>query len=227
MNTCAACGTNNVDGTRFCVQCGAALAPTPGAWRTPTEELRTPATASPPIGGPYAPPTIYGQTAVAPTAYVPTLPYAEWGDRAFAALIDGAITFGILILLTFICVALGAVGAGIGGSDSAAPIVIFLFGIFISALSIFGFGLYNKIYLVSKRGASIGQNIQHLKVVDATGRIPPVGPLSLRLLVQVGLFMVPGVNGLLVLLDLLFPLWDEKKQTIHDKAASTYVIKKV
>ena len=46
------------------------------------------------------------------------------------------------------------------------------------------------------------------------------------LLTQVGLSIVPFVGWILVLLDLLFPLWDEKKQTIHDKAASTYVIKR-
>ena len=37
MATCTSCGTNNVEGTQFCVQCGAALAPTappPESWRT-------------------------------------------------------------------------------------------------------------------------------------------------------------------------------------------------
>ena len=36
MATCTSCGTNNVEGTQFCVQCGAALmaAPPPESWRT-------------------------------------------------------------------------------------------------------------------------------------------------------------------------------------------------
>ena len=37
MATCTSCGTNNVEGTQFCVQCGAALAPSappPESWRT-------------------------------------------------------------------------------------------------------------------------------------------------------------------------------------------------
>ncbi len=35
MATCATCGTNNVDGTKFCVSCGAdlATAPAPESWR--------------------------------------------------------------------------------------------------------------------------------------------------------------------------------------------------
>ena len=35
----------------------------------------------------------------------------------------------------------------------------------------------------------------------------------------------PGLVGALVLLDVLWPLWDEQKQTLHDKAAGTFVIK--
>ena len=241
MAICATCGTNNIDGTKFCVQCGATLAPAPGAWRTPTEELNAPpaggsAPTATPTGNPYAspnltfqtpqpPPAIYGQPGAMPTAYGAALPYAEWGDRVIAALIDGAINVGIMIVLFIIFSVLAGIGGAVGGSDN--PIIggTICFGTFIAMLSVFGFGLYNKIYLVSKRGSSIGQNFQKLKVVDAGGNIPSVGTLLLRLLAQMGLGFVPFVGWILVLVDLLFPLWDEKKQTIHDKAASTYVIK--
>ena len=49
MPVCASCGTNNVEGTKFCVSCGAALAsaPAPESWRTPTSELDRPADAGP------------------------------------------------------------------------------------------------------------------------------------------------------------------------------------
>ena len=242
MAICASCGTNNVDGTKFCVQCGAALAPSPGAWRTPTEELNAPAggpSTQQPQGSPYAPPPVnptfqtpppppvpYAYTTPAPTAYGAALNYAQWGDRVIAALIDGGITIGIMIVLFIIFGVLAGIGGAVGGSDNnPLPGGIFCFGMLITFISIFGFGIYNKIYLVSKRGSSIGQNVQKLRVVDAAGNIPQTGTLVLRLLVQSGLGMVPMVGWILVLLDLLFPLWDEKKQTIHDKAASTYVIK--
>ena len=37
---------------------------------------------------------------------------------------------------------------------------------------------------------------------------------------------VPQVGGLYYLVDVLWPLWDGKKQALHDKAASTAVVKK-
>jgi uncharacterized RDD family membrane protein YckC len=242
MAICASCGTNNVDGTKFCVQCGAALAPSPGAWRTPTEELNAPAggSAPQPTSSPYTPPPSpnptfqtpppppvpYGYATPAPTAYGTPMNYAQWGDRVVAALIDGGINVGIMIVLFIIFGVLAGLGSAVGGSDNnPLPGGIFCVGMLITFISIFGFGIYNKIYLVSKRGSSIGQNVQKLKVVDAAGNIPQTGTLVLRLLVQTGLGMVPMVGWILVLVDLLFPLWDEKKQTIHDKAASTFVIK--
>ncbi len=241
MNTCASCGTNNIDGTKFCVQCGAALAPSPGAWRTPTEELNAPATGSTPRPTSNYPPTAaptpymsqpmpsqplaYGQP-TQPTAFG-QLRYAEWGERALGALIDYGISLGIMIVLFIVFGVLAGIGGAVGGGGDGNPLLggVICFGTVIGFLSLFGFGIYNKIYLVSKRGASIGQNSQHLKVVDAAGNIPSIGTLILRLLVQSGLGLVPMVGAVLVLVDLLFPLWDEKKQTIHDKAASTFVIK--
>jgi uncharacterized RDD family membrane protein YckC len=239
MAICATCGTNNVDGTKFCVQCGAALAPTPGGWRTPTEELNAPASSGAPAGSPYAPPPTsnptfqtpppppvpYGYGTPAPTAYGAPMRYAEWGDRVVAALIDGGINIAIMIVLFIVFGVLAGIGGAVGGDNNPLPGGIFCLGMLITFVSVFGFGLYNKVFLVSKRGASIGQNIQKLKVVDAMGNIPSIGTLILRLLVQTGLGIIPMVGWLLVILDLLFPLWDDKKQTIHDKAASTFVIK--
>ncbi|HEX8178976.1 MAG TPA: RDD family protein [Pyrinomonadaceae bacterium] len=240
MAICASCGTNNVDGTKFCVQCGAALAPAPGAWRTPTEDLNAPpiGSSSAPQGSPYAPPpppnptfqtpppppVAYGYATPAPT-YGAAMNYAQWGDRAVGALIDYGISIGIGIVLLIIFMVLAGGAGAVGGDNNPLPGGIICFGTFITFLSVFGFGIYNKVYLVSKRGASIGQNTQHLKVVDAGGNIPSIGTLILRLVVQSGLGLVPMVGSVLVIVDLLFPLWDEKKQTIHDKAASTFVIK--
>jgi uncharacterized RDD family membrane protein YckC len=37
---------------------------------------------------------------------------------------------------------------------------------------------------------------------------------------------VPQVGGLYYLIDVLWPLWDGRKQALHDKLASTAVVKK-
>jgi uncharacterized RDD family membrane protein YckC len=165
----------------------------------------------------------------APTAGVPgifgQMRYAEWIDRVLAALIDGALTAAVMIVLFFIFGALTAASAGVGGDDNPLPGGILCLGMIVTFLSVFGLGIFNKIYLVSKRGSSIGQGIMNLRVVDATGNIPPMGTLLIRLLVQVGMSFVPFISIFLVLADLLWPLWDEKKQTLHDKAAGTFVVK--
>jgi len=75
---------------------------------------------------------------------------------------------------------------------------------------------------LSKRGYSVGQGLMKLKVVDAHGNLIPTGTAVLRLLCTVGLQFVPVVGGFL---DLLWPLWDKERQTLHDKAVGTYVIK--
>jgi len=233
-----------VEGTKFCVSCGAALAPSPGAWRSPTDELRGQpssggASQSGALGGGYPPspstPPTYAPpaTAAAPGAMFgmpaggdmsfATMRYAEWIDRVGAALIDGFLTAAVVIVMYIIfAVIAGGLGA-VGGEEAAFSIICF--GILITTISALGLGLYNKVFLVNKRGFSIGQGIMKLKVVDAMGNIPSIGTLILRLLVQLGMNAVPFVGIILVLLDLLWPLWDEKKQTLHDKAASTFVIK--
>ncbi|MGB8508077.1 MAG: TM2 domain-containing protein [Pyrinomonadaceae bacterium] len=63
MTSCPSCGGENVDGARFCVKCGATLAPTPApeSWRTsgslnqPPTEQADPSTGT--ATGGYAPPS--------------------------------------------------------------------------------------------------------------------------------------------------------------------------
>lgn len=247
MATCASCGTNNVEGTKFCVSCGATLAPAPGSWRAGTDELQgqppfgtgssaaptnTPSSsyapnpsATPPVYSAPQPTSMYAPAAAGVPGVYGQMRYAEWLDRVLAALIDGALTVALMIVLFFIFGALTAASAGVGGDDNPLPGGIFCIGMLITSISVFGLGIFNKIYLVGKRGSSIGQGVMNLRVVDATGNIPPMGTLLIRLLVQVGMSFVPFLSMFLILADVLWPLWDEKKQTLHDKAAGTFVVK--
>jgi hypothetical protein len=65
MAICASCGTNNVDGTKFCISCGATLtsAPAPESWRASGDlnNQTPPADAYNPAGGytPQPPPPNY------------------------------------------------------------------------------------------------------------------------------------------------------------------------
>lgn len=179
--------------------------------------MSQPWTASPP---PLDPP--YGQ-----------LNYATWADRVLAALIDGGIVFAAIFILyvaiSIIGLILGGVGMGVGSaiSEDAGGIGSLLGSGFcciafvLLPLVSLGLGLYNKVYLVGKRGSSIGQGIMHLKVVTADGSMVPTGTLVLRLLVQIGFGFIPP----LPLLSILWPLWDPQRQALHDKAVGTFVIK--
>jgi uncharacterized RDD family membrane protein YckC len=72
------------------------------------------------------------------------------------------------------------------------------------------------------RGQTVGMMAVGVRVVrEATG-----GPLGYpaafgRAVLQ----LLMGYTGILGLLDLLFPLWDTKRQTIHDKAVGSVVLR--
>jgi uncharacterized RDD family membrane protein YckC len=107
----------------------------------------------------------------------------------------------------------GFIGHGMGASLCCVLLLCF-------PLAMLLVGLYNGVYLVSQRGYSIGQGVVHVKVVDGSGRLLTQGTAFMRLLVRVLMAFI----FVLHVLDMLWPLWDERRQTLHDKAVSCYVI---
>jgi uncharacterized RDD family membrane protein YckC len=151
--------------------------------------------------------------------------YAQWPTRVLGALIDYllvAVAMGILYFLGFVVFG-SIIGLGSGvNSDGIAGLgtvgCCCMIGLMpVASLAV---GVYNKAYLVSNRGFSIGQGVAKVKVVDAYGQKLTFGTAFLRLLVQAGL----GLIAFAALADGLWPLWDERRQTLHDKAVSSYVI---
>lgn len=254
MSICPSCGAQNVGGASFCVKCGTTLtaAPSPGSWQQPSGDLSstpgggagwgTPSgglnnpsggfgsAGQTPPAGPLSPQGYgYGQP---PVAMRPGgLPLAEWGDRALAALIDGGLVLAGVIILYLVIGIIGGVGSAIlgsisedlGGLGMSASCCLFFV---LPPLAAFIVGLYNKVYLISKRGFSIGQGVMGLKVVMGDGGPVQMGTAVLRLLVQMGLGIIPFVGFFLAIVNLLWPLWDPQKQTLHDKAVSTFVVKR-
>ncbi len=198
---CSRCGRQLDAGTTFCSGCGA------------------------PIGGPEVPPVQPSYSAPPPYVpqpppYAPALPYASWGDRAIGYIIDSLFVFAVMILLgavlgSFFFASALSFGHGHPFSGAMCCFLIFLF-----PLSTLLVGLYNRVYLVSLRGYSIGQGLMKLKVVDAQGALLSQGTAFIRLIVHAALGFVP----LLPFLDLLWPLWDPYRQTLHDKAVGCFVI---
>ena len=154
--------------------------------------------------------------------------YALWADRVLAALIDAGVALGFMLALYVVLFIATTVLSGLGGAVSPEAGGLLgcsgcLLWFILPPLSYLIVGLLNKVYWVSTRGYSIGQGVMNLKVVDINGSLIPMGTAVLRLLVTIGLSFIPFFGSLL---DLLFPLFDDPtRQTLHDKAVGTFVVK--
>lgn len=235
MITCPNCSTQNLDGVRFCVQCGTALAPPPESWRD-TDDTNTPrnspyGTQQPGTGG-YTPPYATPPPMPPPPSFSTPLPamsygthgasssgtmqLAEWLPRVGGALIDGVATVALYVVLLIPLGILGSVFGSDGGVFQALTTMLAFF-------AYMGFIIFNDIYLRSTRGSTIGQGVLGLKTVTADNTPLPMGTAAVRFIVKFAIGLVPCIGALL---DNLWPLWDEKKQTLHDKAVGTFVVKK-
>ena len=183
------------DGTAYCPTCGAAQ---PGAAALPSP----------------------GTPAAAPASYpaVFAAGYATWGNRVVGFLIDSILVgVGMAILYFFAAAMLASMAGLVGHGAGSVMCCTFLLLFPVATLLV---GLYNGVYLIALRGYSIGQGVVHVKVVDASGNLLTQGTAFLRLVVRAVLGFVP----FLPVLDLLWPLWDERGQTLHDKAVNCYVV---
>jgi uncharacterized RDD family membrane protein YckC len=85
------------------------------------------------------------------------------------------------------------------------------------------------------RGATLGKKSLGIKVIDTAGNPPglqagfirsllPEGAGGLRYILPAFLGWIPAVIFVVQLIDLLWMLWDDRRQTLHDKMAGTYVV---
>lgn len=210
MTYCTNCGAANQPGAQFCVSCGHRFGSAPAL------------PAVPPMGTPAITPQTFGSISSAPAFVGPLLgaTYATWADRAIGYIIDSILVGAGMGVLYLFAGALMTMLSGIGAHGLAGGMCCLMILLFPVATLLVG--LFNRVYLVSTRGASIGQGVMHLRVVDLDGKLLTMSTAFIRLLAQVALCFVPFVGPLL---DLLWPLWDEKRQTLHDKAVGSFVLK--
>jgi uncharacterized RDD family membrane protein YckC len=134
-----------------------------------------------------------------PYAAVPTvIPYANWGQRVGAYIIDVIPQFVLLLLAIF-----------------AVRVVILAVLFWLASI---GWTIYNRWYQAGTTGQSLGKKTLHLKLVsEQTGQ--PIGVL-MAFVRDICHF----VDGVICYIGFLFPLWDAKRQTIADKIVGTLVI---
>lgn len=154
----------------------------------------------PPPGGFPPPPPPSGMGGVLPG------PLATWGQRVLATLITAGLVVGFYIVALIVGAILGAVSDVLGA--------LFLVAFYLVSA---GAGIY-FFYLDGATGGHPGKRLMGLKTVKAdTGQ-----------LIGGGMGIARGfchfIDQIICYIGYLFPLWDDKKQTIADKCVSTVVI---
>jgi uncharacterized RDD family membrane protein YckC len=108
-----------------------------------------------------------------------------------------------------------------GGTYDSSSFGVHWWGLLVGAVLVVGYG---TVFCGSNRGQTIGMMAVGVRAVDvATGQPIGYGRAFGRALLEYVLalvFFLPWV------LDMLFPLWDRKNQTLHDKAVGSVVIHK-
>lgn len=145
-----------------------------------------------------------------PPPGVPRL--ASWGRRLAAITLDG-----LLLLIP--------AGVGIGlvllGADEGAGRVLAIVGavLVIASVTVLQ-GVYYTV-LIGRSGQTLGKRALGIKVIDEAGG----GAIGYGR--AFGRWLVPFVLGwfFLNILEGLWPLWDAKNQTWHDKVANSVVVR--
>jgi uncharacterized RDD family membrane protein YckC len=166
------------------------------------------------------------------------VPLASWSRRAAAWIIDFAILWAIVLPLAWdewnamwsqadrVAAEAEKTGSGVDAFAMARDpafqenfVNLVLIALAVSALL--------QIVFVAMRGATPGMQVLGLRVRRLDGAQPPSwGRSFVRWLVGYFPLLALGIFGMLFwVLDVAFPLWDVRRQALHDKAARTLVVR--
>jgi len=156
-----------------------------------------------------------------------------WWLRVGARVLDGIITFVLALPFTgwfyyrYFDGALKWVNDLAAQSNSgSAPVVafppwsIYQYGAAAVVIQLLIAGAY-EVFFLSRSGATPGKKIVGISVRLRDQAGPP--PMN-TVLVRTGCYFGLQLINIAYLLDVLWPLWDDKKQAIHDKVAATNVV---
>lgn len=162
----------------------------------------------------------------------PSLPYASFGQRAGAAVIDGLIlAVPVIILLVAVVLVIGGITTTSFGwiddpppRDAAAGVSFGLVGglvvlfLVLQLVLVVGQALYAIGFEGGRLGQTVGKWAVGIRVTDATGTgPPPPGTAFLR-------YIVRSFASQFLFLGYLWMLWDDESRTWHDMAADTRVL---
>jgi len=159
---------------------------------------------------------------------------ARWWLRVGARLLDGLFTFVLSLPFTgwfyyryFVGVIDWSRGVAAQTAAGSAPVVtlppaaVYQFAFAASMIGLLIAGGYEVLFL-KRSGATPGKKLVGISVRLRDRAGPP--PMKAILGRTVCYFLGIALLGAISLLDVLWPLWDDKKQAIHDKVAATNVV---
>jgi uncharacterized RDD family membrane protein YckC len=154
---------------------------------------------------------LYGQ----PTYGTEWAPLAEWLPRVGASLIDSLVQ-SVPFIVGYVAFIANVFSRSEleNNAPSLWAVLVFLAGMAIS----FGLWLWNRVFRQGRTGQSVGKSVLKIRLIDGASN-QPVGAAK-----SLGRELLSMVFGYVPLLDSLWPLWDDKKQTLHDKVLNTYVV---
>jgi uncharacterized RDD family membrane protein YckC len=130
-------------------------------------------------------------------------PYASWITRVGAYLVDA--------LPSWVLIGIGAALLGQGGAGAAIGFIFYLASL--------GWVIYNRWYRAGATGQSLGKSATNVRLIsEQTGQPIGGGMAFVRDLCHF-------VDAVICYVGFLFPLWDDKRQTLADKIMSTAVVK--
>jgi uncharacterized RDD family membrane protein YckC len=159
---------------------------------------------------------------------------ATWTQRVGAYLLDGVLVFALATI------AAAATGhhdifntfkfRTVNGKQQVVPYgsKLDFFLVAEGALSL----VYSVGFLASSWQATLGMRLLRIRIARETDLGPVgVGRAAGRSVVVLGAYsalqlVLRFVAGLVILVDLLWPLWDSRNQTLHDKVARTVVLRR-
>lgn len=165
--------------------------------------------------GQYAPgPPVYapgGSHLQGGYGYAPPGQLAGWPIRVGASVIDSLVHLPPAVIGVIVAVAVNGDNAELTPAAATAMVLGILLSIVV--------GIWNRIIKQGRSGQSVGKQLTGLKIVSAqTGQTIGVGR-------TLGREICAYIFNNLCFLNLLWPLWDAKQQTWHDKVVADLVIK--
>ena len=152
--------------------------------------------------------------------------YAAWGQRFGAVFLDGMITALLSVLAVAAVLAVtGTYSAVFEGLETDTGADGDAFGV--ASLGWFGAwalvgGVYHTVLHGTGRGQTAGKMMLGIRVRDEWTNGPIGYGRAFARWIMPGLFWTFWIPGIL---DALWPLWDTKKQSFHDKIARSLVVR--